>query len=67
MDTCAARMIWVCEDHQTGSGQPINTLVDISARRIATATHAGLRQRFLCCSAPQSGQYAARLARMASP
>jgi dipeptidyl aminopeptidase/acylaminoacyl peptidase len=29
MDTARRRMIWVCEDHQTGSGQPINTLVEI--------------------------------------
>ena len=30
MDAARGRMIWVCEDHQTGSEQPINTLVDIS-------------------------------------
>jgi len=29
MDTARSRMIWVCEDHQTDSDQPINTLVDI--------------------------------------
>jgi len=29
MDTARSRMIWVCEDHQTGSEQPTNTLVDI--------------------------------------
>ncbi|HKM74681.1 MAG TPA: prolyl oligopeptidase family serine peptidase [Stellaceae bacterium] len=29
MDAVRGRMIWVCEDHQTGSEQPINTLVDI--------------------------------------
>ena len=29
MDAARGRMIWVCEDHQTGSEQPINTLVDI--------------------------------------
>jgi dipeptidyl aminopeptidase/acylaminoacyl peptidase len=29
MDTARRRMIWVCEDHQTGFGQPINTLVEI--------------------------------------
>ena len=29
MDTARRCMIWVCEDHQTGSGQPINTLVEI--------------------------------------
>ena len=30
MDAVRGRMIWVCEDHQTGSDQPINKLVDIS-------------------------------------
>jgi dipeptidyl aminopeptidase/acylaminoacyl peptidase len=30
MDRARGRMIWVCEDHQTGSNQPINTLVQIS-------------------------------------
>src|SRR5215813_7371573 len=29
MDTARRRMIWVCEDHQARSGQPINTLVEI--------------------------------------
>jgi dipeptidyl aminopeptidase/acylaminoacyl peptidase len=29
MDTVRRRMIWVCEDHQTGAGQPINTLVEV--------------------------------------
>ncbi len=29
MDTARRRMIWVCEDHQAGSGQPINKLVEI--------------------------------------
>ncbi|MBV8131014.1 MAG: S9 family peptidase [Alphaproteobacteria bacterium] len=29
MDAARRRMIWVCEDHQTGSAQPINKLVDI--------------------------------------
>ena len=29
MDAAHNRMIWVCEDHQTGSDQPINKLVDI--------------------------------------
>jgi len=30
IDTDRGRMIWVYEDHQTGSEQPVNTLVDIS-------------------------------------
>ena len=29
MDRARGRMIWVREDHQTGSEQPVNTLVDI--------------------------------------
>jgi dipeptidyl aminopeptidase/acylaminoacyl peptidase len=29
MDKARCRMIWVCEDHLTGAGQPINTLVEI--------------------------------------
>ena len=29
MDPARGRMIWVCEDHQTGAAQPVNTLVDI--------------------------------------
>src|SRR5262249_46473488 len=30
IDTTRRRMVWVCEDHQTGSDQPLNTLVDIA-------------------------------------
>jgi len=29
IDTVRGRMVWVCEDHQTRSDQPINSLVDI--------------------------------------
>jgi dipeptidyl aminopeptidase/acylaminoacyl peptidase len=29
LDAARSRMVWVCEDHQTGSAQPVNTLVDI--------------------------------------
>jgi hypothetical protein len=30
MDTARGRMVWVCEDHQTSSDQPVNMLVDIA-------------------------------------
>jgi len=30
MDETRGRMVWVCEDHQTGAAQPVNSLVDIS-------------------------------------
>ena len=30
MDRARRRMVWVCEDHQTGSEQPVNMLVDIA-------------------------------------
>jgi dipeptidyl aminopeptidase/acylaminoacyl peptidase len=29
VDEARGRMVWVCEDHQTGSPQPVNSLVDI--------------------------------------
>ena len=29
VDAARGRMVWVCEDHQTGSAQPVNSLVDI--------------------------------------
>ena len=34
MDRARGRMIWVREDHQTGSEQPVNTLVDIPLDRL---------------------------------
>jgi dipeptidyl aminopeptidase/acylaminoacyl peptidase len=30
MDTARGRMVWVCEDHQTRSDQPINKIVEIA-------------------------------------
>ena len=38
MDGGRGRMIWVREDHTTGAPQPVNTLVEHPARRVAAAT-----------------------------
>jgi dipeptidyl aminopeptidase/acylaminoacyl peptidase len=30
IDTARNRMVWVCEDHQSGSGEPVNKLIDVA-------------------------------------